>query len=803
MVLEKPTDPLTIALLGNPNTGKSTLFTALVGVHQRVGNYPGVTVEKKTGSFVYEDRRFEVVDLPGLYSLAARSRDEAIAVEVLVGRSPGTPAPDGVILIVNATNLERNLYLVSQVLEFGLPTVVALNMIDLAQRRGIRIDVGELERRLGVPVVPTQAHRRQGIRQLQAALARTIAQAPPLGSSIGPACLPFRSPLPERFWQEVDRLVQDWADRDLPRPVVARILLDPTGFLQELFLPEGSAEQRAELAAAKARLAQDGLPVPDLEPAARYQWIEKTLHGVMHTPAEELPGAIDRVDRVLTHPVWGLVIFAGLMAGVFQAVFAWAEPPMGWIDLAVQWVAEAVQTGLPPGPFRSLLVEGVLGGLGSVLAFLPQIMILFFFIGVLEDSGYLARAAYLMDRWMVRVGLSGKSFIPLLSSFACGVPGILATRVIDEPRARLITILIAPLMTCSARLPVYAMLIGAFVPQQTYLGGLLHLQGLVLTAMYLLGIGTAVAVAWLLKRFWFTGPTPSFVMELPSYKWPSIRTVLYRVLERAWVFVRFAGTIILAVSILVWAGLYYPHRPEEVEGPFVSRAQQLGRQLQTWLAQTSNSPPEPEDVDVEAATAKSALSELAQQLRSGQLPLESLLEQADRQLSQLPESSVPEYLLAQIEELQAELLGAYQRQSLFGQMGRVLEPIFRPLGWDWRIGMAVMASFPAREVVVATLGVIFQAGPIDPEDPEQMTQLQRRLRSATWEGSDEKLFNLPVALGMLVFYTLCAQCAATLIAIQRETGSWGWAAFVFGYMTTLAYLGALLTYQLTRGIGLE
>jgi ferrous iron transport protein B len=797
MVLEKSTGTLTIALLGNPNTGKSTLFTALVGVHQRVGNYPGVTVEKKTGSFVYEGRRFEVVDLPGLYSLAPRSRDEAIAVEVLVGRSPGTLPPDGVILIVDATNLERNLYLVSQVLEFGLPTVVALNMIDLAQRRGIRIDVAELERRLGVPVVPTQAHRRQGIRQLEAALARTIAQAARPGSGMGQPLAPLRSPLPERFWQEVERLARLWADRDLPRPVVARIVLDPTGSLQQLFLPDAPPEQIAELAAAKARLAQDGLPVPDLEPLARYQWIEKSLQGVVQRPAEQPAGATDRLDRVLTHPVWGVVIFAGLMAGVFQAVFAWAEPPMRWIDAAVQWVAQGVQAGLSPGPLRSLLVEGVLAGLGSLLAFLPQIMILFFFIGVLEDSGYLARAAYLMDGWMVRVGLSGKSFIPLLSSFACGVPGILATRVIDEPRARLTTILIAPLMTCSARLPVYAMLIGAFVPQQTYLGGLFHLQGLVLTAMYLLGIGTGVVVAWLLKRFWFTGPTPSFVMELPSYKWPSVRTVLYRVVERAWVFVRFAGTIILAVSILVWAGLYYPHRPEEVEGPFVSRAQQLGRQLQSWLAQKPNSPPENEEV----VRAKSALIELAEQLRAGQLPLESLLEEASFLLSQLPEESVPESFLRQIEQLRAELLGAYQRQSLFGRLGRAVEPILRPLGWDWRIGIAVLASFPAREVVVATLGVIFQAGSIDPENPEQMTQLQRRLRSATWEGSEEKLFNLPVALGMLVFYTLCAQCAATLIAVRRETGSWRWTAFVFGYMTVLAYLGALLVYQITARVG--
>ena len=770
----------TVALLGNPNTGKSTLFTALAGVHQRVGNYPGVTVEKKTGSFFYQGQRFDLVDLPGLYSLSPRSRDEAITVEVLLGRSPGGASPDGVILIVDATNLERNLYLVSQVLEFGLPTVVALNKIDLAHKRGIRIDLPELERRLGAPVVATQAHRRQGIGQLQEALARTMAQPR----------RPVTSPLPDRFWQEVDSLGQAWQDRAFPRVLIARILLDASGFLQTTFLPDWKESEAAAFEAAKVRLAQAGIPVPDIETTARYQWIEQTLGAIVRWPEKPPATAADRWDWLLTHRWWGLVVLVGVMGLVFQAVFAWAEPPMAWIDAAVQWLSQLLEASLPTGPLRSLLVEGVLGGVGGVLAFLPQILILFLFIGILEDSGYLARAAYLMDRWMVRVGLSGKCFIPLLSSFGCAVPGIMAARVIEEPRARLTTILVAPLMTCSARLPVHAMLIAAFVPQKSYLGGLIQLQGMVLGAMYLLGIFTALLVAWLLKRFWFTGPTPPFVMELPSYQWPSVRTVVYRVVERGWVFLRCAGTIILATSILVWAALYYPHRPEEVEGPFISQTQQLGRQLQSWLAQMPDSSPE------DAKAAKSALTELARQLRSAQLPLEPLLEEASIQVSQLPEQSVPESLLQQIDQLRAELLGAYQRQSLLGRLGRLLAPVFRPAGWDWRIGMAVMASFPAREVVVATLGVIFNVGPTDPENPEAMTQLHQRLHAAAWEGTDQPLFTLPVALGMMVFYTLCVQCVATLIMIRQETRSWRWPIFVFAYMTTLAYLGTVLTYQL-------
>ncbi|MCS7304563.1 MAG: ferrous iron transport protein B [Thermoguttaceae bacterium] len=800
MASEKLSPPLTIALLGNPNTGKSTLFTALVGVHQRVGNYPGVTVEKKIGSFVYQGRRFEVVDLPGLYSLSPRSRDEAIAVEVLLGRSPGTPAPDGVILIVDATNLERNLYLVSQVLEFGLPTVVALNMIDLAQRRGIQIEIAELERRLGVPVVPTQAHRRQGIEQLQAALAQSIAEG----------IRPRTSPLPECFWEEVDRLDQALKHRQLSRLLVARILLDPGGFLEKVFLPDMNSSEVVALAEAKHRLAQADLLLPDLEPAVRYQWIEKILQGLVHCPLQERPTFSERIDRLLTHPVCGFLVFVGVMLIIFQAVYAWAEAPMGWIEAGVQGVAEWLHASLPPGPLRSLLVEGLCGGVGSVLAFLPQILILFFFIGLLEDSGYMARTAYLMDRWMCGVGLSGKSVIPLLSSVACAVPGIMATRVIEDPRARLTTILIAPLMTCSARLPVYVMLISAFVPPQTYLGGLLNLQGLVLAAMYLIGMSMAGLVAWLIKRWILLGPTSSFVMELPSYKIPSLRTVLYRVFERGWIFLQYAGTIILAVSILVWALLHYP-RSAEVETPFLGQAQQLAEQLHRWFQEVRPHCPG----QLQERLQRVAL--VADQLKAPQSPLLYLVEHLRDELQQwnsfaqegtdepagapappllAPTSDTFGQLQQQTEQFRLDLLAAYQRQSLLGRLGRRLEPIFRPLGWDWRITMAVLASFPAREVVVATLGVLFQAGPIDPENPEQLIRLHQRLQSATWEGSEEKLFNLPVALGLMVFYTLCAQCAATLLTIRQETLSWRWPIFVFSYMTALAYLGALATYQL-------
>ncbi len=384
----------------------------------------------------------------------------------------------------------------------------------------------------------------------------------------------------------------------------------------------------------------------------------------------------------------------------------------------------------------------MIGGVGSVLTFIPQIFILFFFIAVLEDCGYMARAAFLMDRLMVHVGLSGKSFIPLLSSFACAIPGVMATRTIENRRDRLTTILIAPLMSCSARLPVYAMLIAVFIPPREFLGGWITLAGLTLTAMYLIGMVTAAVVALILKRTLLRGPTPPFVMELPSYKLPDPMVILHRMLERGWSFVRRAGTLIVAVAVVVWASLYYPH-DTAVEAPFADKKAQLE---QEFNALAENDPGREE-------------------------------------------------ISAKLVEVDNEIAGAYQEQSILGRLGHWIEPAVRPLGWDWRIGCAAIASFPAREVVVATLGIIYNLGEVDVDDTKA-SGLNNALREATWEGTDRKVFNVPVALSLMVFFALCAQCAATLVVIKRETDSWAWPAFTFTYMTVLAYLAALATYQI-------
>jgi len=739
-----PPRTYTVALIGNPNTGKSTLFLVLAGVRQHVGNYPGVTVEKKVGAMSHGGRSFAVVDLPGTYSLAPRSPDEMVAVDVLFGRQSGTAKPDAVVCIVDASNLERNLYLFSQVLELGLPTVLALNMIDAARDDGVEIDVAKLAERLGVPVVAMQANRGIGIDKLKETL----------HAACDGTAAPPPSPFPPAFQDEVRRLEsQCAADHTVgtqPRYLVERLLLDTTGYVQQRLGANAAGVLHGEIAAARERLSKAGLPVPAVEAMARYGWVGERLTGVVQSRERIASPLTDRIDRVLTHRVWGTVVFAAMMIVMFQAVFRWAVPLMELIDAGVGTVADTVNASLDEGPLRSLLVDGVLGGVGGVVVFLPQILILFAFIGVLEDCGYMARAAYLMDKLMVRVGLSGKSFIPLLSSFACAIPGVMATRVIENRRDRLTTMMIAPLMSCSARIPVYTLMIAAFVPDYAYLGGLLKLQGLVMVGMYLVGIVAAVVVALLLKRTLLRGPTPPFVMELPSYKMPSPRLVFFRMFDSGWSFLRRAGTLILAVSIVVWAALYYPHDAATVETPYRAAREAAEQKIATTPAGST-----------EQAAAEAELAEIEQHID-----------------------------------------GAYKRQSLLGRVGRVIEPVVRPLGWDWRVGCAVVASFPAREVVVATLGILYDVGDdVDINAEEDRGRLQQALYSAKWDGTDRPVFTLASALSIMVFFALCAQCAATLVIIRRETNSWRWPAFTFAYMTGLAYVAAWATYQTAAAWG--
>ncbi len=761
MSIATATRQFTVALIGNPNTGKSTLFTALCGVRQRVGNYPGVTVEKKIGRLTHGPHQYQLIDLPGTYSLSPRSPDEMVAVDVLLGRRDDQPMPDAVICIVDASNLERNLYVVSQILELGRPTVMALNMVDVAESRGLKIDAARLADRLGVPVVPIQAHRRRGLEELK----RALDQAVRAGTA------PPASPFPEAFQREVIQL-QQWvagqachsvalpetlrcAQRDSargdsdawPRYLVERLILDVGGYLEAGgFMDEALREQ---VRAARDRLKQAGLAVPAVEAMSRYAWIGRVVEGVVTRPTVRPVTVTDRVDRILTHRFLGTAILAVLMAAVFCSIFLLAKVPMDWIEGGVKAVGKWVEGGMPKGDLQSLIVNGVIAGVGGVVVFLPQILLLFFFIALMESTGYMARAAYLMDKLMARVGLSGKSFLPLLSSFACAVPGIMAARVIENRRDRLTTILVAPLMSCSARIPVYALLVGAFIPTDTRLGWLL--PGLVFFAMYVLGIVVAVLMALLLKRTLLKGQTPPFVMELPSYKLPSPGMVLYRMTERGWAFVRRAGTLILATAVIIWALGYYPRDAETIEGKYQARLAEIQERL--------DGPP------------------------------------ADASQHALPENEKAE-LENKKAQIEHHIEADHLRNSFLGRAGQYVEPVVRPLGWDWRIGCAAIASFPAREVVVGTLGVIYNLGSETDASEESNALLRQKIQEATWDSTGEKVYNVPVALSIMVFFALCAQCVSTLAIIRRETNSWRWPLFTFVYMTTLAYLGALATYQI-------
>jgi ferrous iron transport protein B len=700
---------VTVALVGNPNTGKSTLFNALSGLRQHVGNYPGATVEMKKGRFAHAGTEFEVIDLPGTYGLAPRSPDEMVAVDLLLGRQPKEQRPDVVLSIVDASNLDRHLYLTTQLLELGVPVVVAVNMVDVAEAQGVRIDYAALARGLGVRVVPIQANRGVGLTALKDALAAAAGGKAPEG---GPR-------LPDVVEEEVGDLGAELRG-EVPPFLARRLLLDVGGHTERWLVGKHGPALKRHLDEARSRLAAAGCPVPAVEARTRYGWVRAVTAKAVTRPAVRPVTWTDRIDRVLTHRVWGTLIFLAVMFLMFQAIFVGARFLMEPIERLFAAAGDGVKEALPPGPVRSLLADGVINGVGGVLVFLPQIVILFGFIAVLEDCGYMARAAFLMDRLMSRCGLSGKSFIPLLSSVACAVPGVMATRVIENRRDRLATILVAPLMSCSARLPVYGLLIGAFLTE----GFAWWLPGVALFGMYLIGFTVAPAAALLFKRTLLRGATPLFVMELPAYKRPTAKAVVRRMWDAGWAFVRRAGTLILASMVLVWGLLYFPS------------ADAAGRRFEDQVAQAAD------------------------------------------------------------EDEANHVRGEWQRQSWLGRAGRALEPAFEPLGWDWRIGTAALASFPAREVVVGTLGIVYDRGRVEGDEAEE--SLRGAIRDEWAKDPVRGKYPVAVALSLMVFFALCCQCASTLAVIRRETKSWAWPAFTFAYMTALAYVGALVTFQVGR-----
>ena len=657
------TKQIIVALAGNPNAGKTTLFNALTGLRQKVANYPGVTVERKEGFWNLSSGPARVIDLPGLYSLDATSLDEEIARDVITGKQSGLAKPDVVIAVVDATNLERNLYLVTQLFDYGVPVVVALTMMDEFEKQKHEIDVDKLSSLFQVPIVAINAKSGRGVKELLKVVERSIGVLP-----------------------------------DVPFDLIQN--------------SDGNGDHSAIF--------------------ARYKFISDVVQESVKHNDRERHRFSESIDKALTHKFFGLIILVGVLLLVFQTIFSWATLPMDLLDKGFGALGDFAQANLPAGILTDLLVDGIIAGVGGVMVFLPQILLLFFFISVLEDTGYMARAAFLLDKLMSRVGLHGKAFLPLMSSFACAIPGIMATRTIEDRRDRFATIMIAPFMSCSARLPVYTLMIGAFFTGQ-YVFGFISMGAVLLLSMYALGIVTAVIIAFILKRTILKGPTPPFLMELPPYRLPNFRTVFQNMWIRAGLFVKRAGTVILTLSIILWAMMNFPRgSSSDVDT------------IQAEIGQTCNCTPEEAQAKAETQYKNNIL-----------------------------------------------------RNSIAGHVGRVIEPVIRPLGYDWRIGIGLMSAFAAREVFVSTMSILYNVGKDESAESESLLE---GVRNAT-DDSGQRIWSPLLGLSTMIFFLLAMQCLSTLAVVRRETNSWRWPIFMTVYMCTLAYGVTFLVYQGGRLLG--
>ncbi len=735
-----------VVLTGNPNSGKTTLFNALTGLRAKVGNYAGVTVERKEGKLLHTAKgvSITVLDLPGTYSLSPQSLDEQISRDVLFHRLPDVPPPGIVVVVLDSSNLERNLYYATQVIELGYPTIVALNMVDVAESNGQQIDAQQLAAALGVPVIPMVASTGRGLVELRKKLI-DFATGGTKRSLPRTFC-----ELPTPYGQEIaliaGLLKEMFDQRHTSADAEALLLLTDDRVLASH--PEQyPAQLREEVARARLRLEAAGEDWRSKAIEARYARIAAIQQAVTKEEFQNHETFSDRLDRVITHRVWGTAIFVLIMAVIFQSIFTFAEYPKSWLENGVSLVGEWVGRILPPGDLHSLLVDGVIAGVGAVIVFLPQILMLFLFIGLLEDTGYMARAAFLMDRVMSKVGLHGKSFIPMLSSFACAIPGIMATRTIETPKDRLVTILVAPLMSCSARLPVYTLLIAACIPDVRLLG-FFKLQGVTMLAMYLLGTIVALLMAWLFKKTLLKGDPPLLIMELPPYKMPVPKVVLRHIWERSKLFLRRAGTVILGISILLWFLATYP-RQASVEAGFAAKRQ----------------------------------------------PLEAALAVAEQG------SEVRKDLEKQLSELDVQVTGSRLRESFAGYMGRAIEPLIAPLGFDWKMGVGIIGSFAAREVFVSTVSTVYNVGGSADSDEDVGTLVQTLRDQKRADGS--AIYTPLLGVTLMVFYVFALQCVSTVAVVRRETNGWKWPAFQWFYMGALAWIMAFITYRGGRILGLE
>lgn len=820
-----------VAVCGNPNCGKTTIFNALTGLSQKVGNYPGVTVERVSGKLSSPDNKnnITIVDIPGTYSLAAFSPDEYIAAASLYGAIEGERLPDAIVCVLEATSLDRSLYLLQQVIQIGVPVLVVLNMIDLSDKKGIKIDFDKFSKQLGgVSVIPVVGNQGRGIPQLKQTISElvesdTVSNVPKFGDEVEDLINKLNHNSSSRTETETGSRTRtrtrargragtgtgtgtNEGIRTRTRAELLRVIFDVDGPAEREFLQDYRSDSIKDIIESGRKKIKD-----------KYGYLTKAEVGTLTDRATEIRKSVAKkenegyrskseiFDMLILNPIIGPILFIVMMIFIFQSIFSWAVPFINFVDSLFMNLAGYVESIMTPGPLQSLLVNGVIGGVGSVLIFIPQIIILFLFISILEDSGYMSRAAFLVDRMFRWCGLSGKSFIPLLSSYACAVPGIMATRTIEDRKQRIITILVAPLMSCSARLPIYTIMIAGFVPYKPIFG-IINLQGLVLSGIYVLGLIVAVVVAFILKKTMLKAERSTFMMEMPSYKVPTFKATFMLVINRVKMFIIRAGTVILAITIIIWALGYFP-RSESINNKyenlttleninFENKYEKLNMineaiitdypNLNQWFTQTNNdiSALDSDDAVIQYRNENSADS-IRNLVYNTLLDKRSLVLQHNSNMAQIENNKASENL----------------SNSYFSRLGKFVQPLFEPLGWDWKISMAVLASFPAREVIIATLGTIYNLGGDADEDSASLISKMQQARYEEGEKKGELIFTPAVAMSIMIFFALSCQCAATLVTIRSETGKTSYAVGAFIYMTVLAYLFSFIVFQSMKYLG--
>jgi ferrous iron transport protein B len=694
-----------VALIGNPNTGKTSLFNQLTGLNQKVGNYPGVTVDKKQGkSKLSSTQNAIITDLPGTYSINPTSIDESIVLKTLLNKDIKA-SPDVILVVADVENLKRNLLLFSQIKDLEIPTVLAINMVDQMHRKGIKIDVSLLKKELNTEVVLISARKNEGIKDIKEAIIRchVAAKASPLCG--------INSKIDPDYFEKLKEISPNYSLYEL------WLMVTQNNF------PETVTKQEKEKLLSFKQDVSKLKKYQHKETIYRYQEINKILKKTYIIDKSKASDLRSKLDKIFTHKIFGYVLFSLILLVIFQSIFEWASVPMDFIDSTFANLSDLAKNNLPAGVLTDLLAEGIIPGIGGVIIFIPQIAILFLFVAILEETGYMSRVVFLMDKIMRRFGMNGKSVIPLISGTACAIPAIMATRTISSWKERLITILVTPFTTCSARLPVYAILIALIIPQKKILG-FLNLQGLVLLLLYVLGFASAIIAAYILHKTLKVKSKSFFVVEMPNYKLPSVKNVFFDVIEKTKAFVFGAGKIILALSIVLW-----------------------------FLASNGGE------------NYKNAAKNVFENVASKNL---------------------------NDDELQQKIASVKLENSYIGVLGKTIEPVIKPLGYDWKIGIALITSFAAREVFVGTLATIYSVE----ADDEDTTTIKQKMASEINPDTGKNRFNFPVGMSLMIFYAFAMQCMATFAIVKRETKSWKWPLIQLFGMAILAYVSALLTYQI-------